>query len=361
MTCRERFIRCALSQPIDRAPFLFYFGPWRETLEVWRRNEGIENPDAWKTGFGFDPPVVQLALTVNQYFDPPFPEVELHREGDSRIIQNQKGEIVRELEGKSTIPQILKSPVCCREDWEKLRRERLNPDSPGRFPKNWGALAARLNQGDSPVQLGIYPCGLYGTLRDLMGVEGSLFAFYDQPELVRDIMDGLTDFWLCIYEKVCQEVRVDILHIWEDMSGKQGSLISPALIEEFMAPNYRRLRDFADRHGIQVIQVDTDGNCEELIPVFSRCGVNMMLPFEVRAGCDVVELRKKYPEMAMLGGIDKLEIAQGGEALRRELSRVEPLIGQSGYFPALDHLIPPDMSFAVYSEFVRELRRRIFS
>ena len=60
------------------------------------------------------------------------------------------------------------------------------------------------------MQIGIYPCGLYGTLRDLMGVEGSLFAFYDMPDLVKDIMDGLTDFWLSIYEKICRDVKVDI-------------------------------------------------------------------------------------------------------------------------------------------------------
>lgn len=79
------------------------------------------------------------------------------------------------------------------------------------------------------------------------------------------------------------------------------------------------------RTDIAVIQVDTDGDCEELIPLFAGAGVNMMLPFEVTAGCDVVALRRKYPYMSMMGGIDKMEIAKGKEAIDRELKRIEPL------------------------------------
>ena len=193
-----------------------------------------------------------------------------------------------------------------------------------------------------------------------MGVEGSLFAFYDMPELVKEIMDSLTDFWLAIYEKICKDVQVDILHIWEDMSGKQGSLVSPDMIREFMLPNYQKLSQFAKEHNIGVVQVDTDGDCEALIPLFAEAGVNMMLPFEVSAGCDVVALRRKYPYMSMMGGIDKMEIAKGKEATDRELQRIEPLLFETGYFPALDHLIPPEISYEDYTYFVNRLHDMIF-
>ena len=116
-------------------------------------------------------------------------------------------------------------------------------------------------------------------------------------------MDTLTDFLIELYKKIIKDVKADIIHIWEDISGKQGSLISPDMVREFMLPNYCKLKDFAEANGTHVMQVDTDGNCEELIPLFAEAGVNMMLPFEVTIGCDVVALQKKYPYMSMMGGV----------------------------------------------------------
>ena len=40
----------------------------------------------------------------------------------------------------------------------------------------------------APVQLGSYPWGMFGTARDVLGVEYLLVAFYDEPDMVRDIM-----------------------------------------------------------------------------------------------------------------------------------------------------------------------------
>jgi len=360
MTNRERVRNCATNKPIDRSPFSFYFGPWEETIERWRIENG-KDANAWLEGFGFDKPVNMASGFVNHYYYPAFENKVLMRNGDKIICQNFLGQTVECMDSKSGIPKILKNQVSCREDWEKLKKERLNPDDKGRFPQNWDEIVKNLNDNDAPVQLGAYPCGLYGTLRDLMGVEESLCAFYYEPDLVKDIMDYLTDFWISIYSQICEDVKIDIIHIWEDMSGKQGSLISPELIKKFMLPNYRKIKDFAEKHDIPIFQVDTDGNCEELIPLFADAGVNMMLPFEVSAGCDVVSLRKKYPYMSMMGGIDKQEIAKGKDAIDKELKRISPLINQTGYFPALDHLIPPEISYDDYCYFVNSLKEMIFS
>lgn len=121
------------------------------------------------------------------------------------------------------------------------------------------------------------------------------------------------------------------------------------------AAKLQKFKDLCDKYDIPVFMVDTDGNCEELIPIFAEAGVNLMLPFEVAAGCDVVAWREKYPYMAMMGGIDKRDIAKGKEAIDRELERISPLLNKPGYFPALDHLIPPEISYEDYKYFVNRL------
>ncbi|GHU70558.1 hypothetical protein AGMMS49992_03100 [Clostridia bacterium] len=362
LTCRERIRRCALCLPIDRAPFTFYFGPWHETVERWEREGVPDAGSAWQdpARFGFDKPIFSVVGYVNHLYCPAYEPRVIERRGHTVVQMDNLGILTESIEGKSGIPKIIKSPVENLDDWLKIKAERLNPDDPRRFSKDWPDIARQVNADDRPVLIGCYPCGLYGTLRDLMGVEGSLLAFYDNPELVHTIMADLTDFWIALFERICRSVTVDILHIWEDMSGKQGPLISPAFVREFMIPHYKRMSAFAAEYGIACVQVDTDGDCEALIEPFHEGGVNMLLPFEVNAGSDVVSLRRRYPYMSMMGGIDKIEIAKGPAAIDRELARIEPLLRGSGYIPALDHLIPPEISFADYSYFTERLRGMIF-
>jgi len=193
----------------------------------------------------------------------------------------------------------------------------------------------------------------------MMGCEELLITFYDDPDLIHDMMDYLTDFWLTIYEKVCKDVEVHSIHMWEDMSGKTGSLISPQMVREFMAPNYKKMSDFAKKHNIPIFALDTDGNCEQLLPVFIESGINMVLPFEVAAGSDIVDYRKKFPTLCICGGIDKMEIAKGPAAIDRELDRIDSMFKGSGYWPSVDHLIHPEISWEDFKYFVKEMKKRI--
>jgi len=158
---------------------------------------------------------------------------------------------------------------------------------------------------------------------------------------------------------VGNNIQIDHIHIWEDMSGKNGPLISPALFREFMTPNYLKIADFAKKNNIPVVSVDTDGNMDILMPLLEEAGINFIVPFEVRAGCDIVQLRRQYPNIAMHGGIDKLELALGFADIDRELDRVEELFSESGYIPGLDHLVHPQVSYRNFCYFAEELKKRI--
>ena len=59
-------------------------------------------------------------------------------------------------------------------------------------------------------------------------------------------------------------------------------------------------------------------------------GFTAWSPCEVAAGCDVVEFGRKYPDLVMAGGIDKRILAQGKDAIRRELDRIIPVMKEWG-------------------------------
>lgn len=358
ITNKERIINAVTGKEIDRAPFILFMGPWEETLEKWKAKEGFdESVDIGKV-LGYDSGFQPIA-GVNFGFYPGFSQGVIQETENSRIVRNMFGATLEYLKANETIPRQLDFPVKSRADWEKLKKEQLNPYDAERFPVSWKEDCYYYNTTDKVIQLGNFPFGLFGTLRELMGVENLLLAFYDDPELIHDMMDTLTDFWLAIYEQVVKDVKVDCVHIWEDMSGKQGPLISPDMMREFMVPNYRKIKKFCIRHEIPILMLDTDGNCEKIIPVLLEGGINLLLPFEVAAGSDVVAYREQFPELAMLGGIDKQQIALGKEAVDKELERIAPLLSGTHYLPALDHMIHPDISWEDFCYYSRKLKAMI--
>lgn len=105
--------------------------------------------------------------------------------------------------------------------------------------------------------------------------------------------------------------------------------------------------------------MDSDGNIDELIPIWLKeCGVNFPWPLEVAAGMDAAALRKKYgKDLILSSNIDKRVFAKGKEAIREEvMSKVPYLVETGGYFPGLDHLIPPDIFFENFRYFIDLLR-----
>jgi uroporphyrinogen decarboxylase len=266
----------------------------------------------------------------------------------------------RDYKGGESMSAFLEFPVKDRADWEKFKEQYLDPDDSRRLEGNWREVGQSWIEKGWPIQLGYYPDGgVFGAFRWLMGDEAGLIAFHRQPDLVHDIMDHLTDIYLTVWEKAVKEVRADSVHLWEDLCYRAGPLMSPKLWEEFIGPNYRRIKAFAERHNIQIISVDTDGNPDRLTPLMMRAGVNLLFPLEVAAGCDVNAWRAKYPLLAFMGGIDKRVLAQGRAAIDRELERIRPAVEQGRYIPDLDHLIPDDVSWENYCYYAERLKRLV--
>ena len=357
MTDRERFLACLAGEPVDRPPYWLFWNPWRTTRARWQR-EGMPTDCDVRALLGSD----RLPVSVPVNYGPcPRIERQVLREDDDYItFTDSWGILRRDYKHGESMSQFIEFPIKDRDDWERFRAERLDPDHPDRLAGDWQERCEALAGDGLALQLANFPdVGVFGGLRWLLGDEECLLAFYTDPELVHEIMDHLTTVYLAVFARVVEAVRIDVIHIWEDMCGRQGPLISPRHWDEFMGPNYRRIRDFARHHDIPVISVDTDGDPRLIIPNMMAGGVNYLWPFEVAAGCDVAEIRQTYPSLAMMGGIDKRALAIGPEAIDRELARVAPVIETGRYIPALDHLVPDDVSWDSYRYYAEALRRLV--
>lgn len=372
MTDKERFHAIMSFEPADR---MIYWeqGFWGGTVERWYKEgmpkkHGVEgNPSYGDTVRGPASPIQQgdsrcpdileaagldkytQQVPVNLYLSPPFEEEVLEEEDDLLTVRDEYGIVKKITKGNDSIPRFISWPVNTYEDLERLAEERLNPDSPERFPSDWSNQIERLKQYDGVVALGGYPCGFFGSPRYLMGEVKLLMGFLDDPDLIRSTINLFAELWATLYDRVLSEIKVDCIHIWEDMSYKNGPLISPEMFKEFIVPAYKKVTDVARSHGIKIILVDTDGDCSKLIPHFIDGGVSGIYPFEVQAGMDVVKIREAYPDLQILGGINKRALAADRERIDADLKRQIPtMVPHGGYIPMVDHQVPPDVSWDNY-------------
>ena len=356
MTCGERAVRCLIGESVDRVPFGVGIGwiPWGETLEQWRQETG--EPDLSPAArLGFDGSFVLPQIVSGLW--PEFEPVVLHEDDEHVTWRDEKGIVQRNVRAFGAIPQFLEYPVKNREDWERIKSERLKIDLKERIQQDWDQFRSHIASTGEAVQVGHFPYGMFGTPRDLMGVEALSIALCCEPDLVHDMMDNLTTLWLALWEEVAKEVRIDHIHIWEDMAGKQGSLISPTMVREFMMPHYRRVVEFAASHGVKIVSGDSDGNVSELVPIMMEYGINAYLPFEVQAGCDIIEYRKLYPTLGIIGGLDKRALAGSRSDIDREVERAARMVEKGRYIPGFDHCIPPDVPWVNFEYAAERLRK----
>ena len=163
---------------------------------------------------------------------------------------------------------------------------------------------------------------------------------------------------MTLYEPAIRDLRPDFAFIWEDMCYKNGPLIAPRTFRAFLLPAYQKLTRFLKQMGVKNIIVDSDGNVEKLIPLWLEGGVTGLLPFEVKAGGDVLKIRKQYPQLQIIGGVEKHCLEHGRTEIDAELARVLPgMLAQGGYGVALDHWVHdaiPLENFRYYVERVKD-------
>ena len=352
MDSRERYRAVTHFEPFDRL-YREEMGPYGETLKRWRA-EGLAPDDDYARLADYDrhevaPVNVGMSFAFD-YETLEFTEdTELYRDGDGVIKRK-----LRDVPAPA-MPQYVEFPLKDRRTWREQFLPRLSPDSPNRVGRHWESLKKQYAVRDFP--LGVGAGSIFGWLRNWMGVENIAVMLYDDPAFVQEMMDHVGDLVAEVLEKVVFDVQFDFAVMWEDMAYKTASLISPKHVRQLMMPNYRKITDVLHRAGIDVITLDSDGNVEELIPLWLEVGINYIYPMECAAGMDVVKLRKEYGrDLLMGGGMDKRILASGDrKAIDAMIDEKRDLMLAGGYVPGCDHAIPPDVSWDAFRHYRERL------
>jgi uroporphyrinogen decarboxylase len=361
----ERFINVMEYQPVDQVPN-WEAGVWAQTKERWEQ-EGLDlNQYHWdwfsgEAALGMDP---REFIRFSGEMVPPFEYEELGEDERTLTFRDEKGIVRRALKegsvGRSrmSMDQYIDFPVKSMADWKEVKK-RYNPCSAARFEPNWDTtrvLGWRARTHPLIFGPNCTTLGFYWVSRELLGTENLSYAWYDQPELMHDIIEHHANFLIEAARPFLEQTTVDYILINEDLSMKTGPLLSPKTYKQFIFPRLKRVVEFYKSHGVRYVLIDTDGNPEVLIPQFLDAGIDGIWPMERTADQDPIRLRQKFGRSLRLwGGVDKRVLAISKEAIDAHLRTFIPLIEEGGFIPTVDHTVPPDVPF---ENFVYYMQRK---
>jgi hypothetical protein len=369
MNPRERYRETLLFGHPDKVP-LQPGGPRESTLRAWRQQglpEGVHYYHYLMEVLGIELEQTRprVPLDVSFKMIPTFEEKVLEHRDGHYIVQDWMGAIT-EISDEYDYTYIRSAkdfvtrkwhrfPVQAREDWEERIKWRYDPHHPERFPPDFDERCAALRDRDYPLTVSVN--GPFWQLREWVGMENLCMLMIDDPDFVIEMASSWTEFVSDTLKEITARVELDNVHLSEDMAYKAHSMISPRMVRQFLMPAYEQWVAEIVGSGCPIVDMDSDGNVEVLIPLWIKSGINVCDPIEVAAGNDIVAYRERFgAQMAYQGGIDKRAIAAGGQVMREEVLRVvPPLLKDGGFIPSCDHGVPPDISWPNFVEYTRLL------
>jgi hypothetical protein len=361
MTARERYVEALTFGSPDRVPFA-PGGGRKSTREAWHRQglpEGRDPMEFLLETLGLPRPAGggRVSPGVSFRMIPTFEEKVLEHRDGHYIVQDWMGNVTEISDQydytyiRNAIDFVTRKwhrfPVENRADFEQMKK-RYDPEEPGRFPADFA---------DYPVAVSC--AGPFWQMREWCGFEPLCMLFIEDPDFIREMVAFWTEFVSKTLAPLMDAGVLDAVHFSEDMAYKEKSMISPAMAREFLLPAWKRWTAEIRAAGVPVVDMDSDGKVDELIPLWIEAGINVCDPMEVAAGNDINEYRRTFGHrIGYTGGVDKRAMARGGRVIEDELRRIEPVLRDGGYIPGCDHGVPPDVSwpdFVRYARFLAEM------
>ena len=240
--------------------------------------------------------------------------------------------------------------IATEADYDALKPSIFSDDGIRAAREN--ALRHKPLHDSGDIALRVWVDGFFWFPRRCFGIEPHLFAFYDQPDLMKRMIADLLEYNIKGIDAILEILQPEFVGMAEDMSYNHGPMLSKEIFDEFLLPSYVALCGHCHKRGLKVL-VDTDGDVTTMIPWLIAGGADGVYPLERQAGVDLAEIRRRFPRFLMMGGYDKMVMSQGEAAMRAEFERLLPVIRSGGYIPSVDHQTPPEVSLENYKIYLR--------
>jgi len=347
-------------QSVDRC-FNMEFGYWDDNFSQWGLfvDNNITNNDEADVFFSFDK---IAAIGGENFIYPPMEEREIEVREKTRVIINKEGLLaeVPLLGGGSSIPHYLGSSIKTPDDWKRIKEEHFIVKHPGRLI-DIPALKEKYGDDDKrDFPLGVETGSMIGKVRDMLTFEGLAYAIYDYPEMVEDMVESCCRLVENSLDQLLPNFKFDFACGWEDICFNHGPIVGVDFFRDVVMPRYKRISKKLAVHGIDIWYTDCDGDVRPILPYFLEGGINCLFPYEVNSCTHPGELLDKYPgQLRIMGGVDKMALGKGKEAIKAYLESLEKYVERGGYIPFCDHRCPPNVKVEDYLYYL-DLKEKMF-
>ena len=148
--------------------------------------------------------------------------------------------------------------------------------------------------------------------------------------------------------------------IYSDVAYKGRLMFGKEMLYELgFFDNVAQICDFCQRKGLKVI-FHSDGYVMDIMADLVTAGIDGFNPIEKAAGMDVYELRRLYPDLILVGGVDVTHLLPYGspQDVKRETRRIIENVGGEGRLligstTELENNVPLENYLAFHDEVMR--------
>ena len=211
---REEYIEYVTFKGGKRPMFVELFGPLVGLDEEWRM-QGADEDEIGMTGFDWDyVPVVQCGGNTDVFGGAAPCLIE---ENDEFLIETDSlGRKMKLMKGKATVPLPLDYPIKTTDDW--LKYKHLYEFDEKRI--DWEQVEKAVAEQKNGVLVVANMPGGFDLPRQLLGEEELSYAYFDEPDMIKDMLATAADTCIKVLDRISDKVTIDQLSVHEDMAGK---------------------------------------------------------------------------------------------------------------------------------------------
>lgn len=193
-----------------------------------------------------------------------------------------------------------------------------------------------------------------------VGIVHFLESMIDDPEWIKELFMSNVDLNIAVVEELtARGIELDAAMFYDDLGYKTGPFFSLAMYREQLFPAHKKLCDFLHSKNMKVI-LHSCGGIRPLAPMLIEAGFDCLEPLEVKAGMDLIELKKSFGDvLTFMGGIDVRAMAHPDPAVIEEeiRTKIPVAIKGGGYIFHSDHSVPHNVSFQQYEHTINLVKK----
>ncbi|MBE3099538.1 MAG: hypothetical protein IMZ44_20665 [Planctomycetes bacterium] len=351
LTSRERVGRILRRRPVDRVAAFESF--WSDTRDAWVAQGRVGKDESLEDHFNLD---LRVQWTFNSVADLDFKEEIVEETEETKLVRSGNGALLRWWKNRSGTPEHVDFAVKDRAAWEEITRPHLVNAANDRRRIDFAAYrAAHAHARERDVFFCWGGVNVFELMHPVCGHVNMLLGMALDPDWVRDMCRVYADLTIRLMEILfAEEGLPDGIYFFEDMGFKERPFMSPRMYKEIIWPSHKRTFDFCRARGLPVV-VHSCGFVEPLVPGLIEAGMDCLQAMEVKAGMDLVHLKKRYGDrIAFCGGMDIRALETNDPAtVEAELAKNLPAaMARSGYILHTDHSVSTRVQYETYKHFL---------